>query len=417
MRAAVGRRQEGKQVEANRHAVLRRREDIGVQRREDAFVDGARVQHGPRPARPESRPDEVHAAPRHLGEVAVPGVGVGLEEELAMNVRGHVGRADDRHHVPIPPQPVPRRREGRAAGQERRVLDPEPRRGHARAPGHAGKAHLDVVEPRGQGWRRHHPQNAGPKALLSFEGRLPLEDDRTAVGADRHEGPPRGLLQAARPRTQGHHAHRGRVPGVDGGSEGSRLDLAGALQGPFHGLVDQGRGEHGVGGCQDPAPTRSVAAQPIDLEDRAGSRHTGGVDDVNQGAHHRVPGAGGALLLGQRGARRQPRVSAHVRFGAPPRADVQPDPGTTRVREGEARSVLATRSAGPISRSWAKVGWRVAATKRFVVSAGPGHLAHGLLERDAPQDDAARLLLLGGTLESPATHPRGKRFHTGGSGR
>ena len=51
---------------------------------------------------------------RHLREVAVPGVRVRLEEELAMDVRGHVGRAHDRHHLPVLPKPVARHGEPRA---------------------------------------------------------------------------------------------------------------------------------------------------------------------------------------------------------------------------------------------------------------------------------------------------------------
>ena len=165
-----------------------------------------------------------------------------------------------------------------------------------------------MVEPGRQGRRGRQPQDARPQARFPFEGRLPVEDDGAVVGADRHDEPvarrPRAVRANGRRTTT---SHRGRVAGIDGGAERARLDLAGAFEGPLHGLADHWRGKNGIGGRQDPAPAGSVAAQPVDLEERAGPRHTGRVDDLDEGSHDRVPRPGGALLLGKLGARRQPK--------------------------------------------------------------------------------------------------------------
>ena len=95
LRPAEGRRQEREEVEADDDAVARGGLHVGLERGQDALVDSARVQHRARPGRPEPGAHEVDAARLHLAEVAVPDVRVGLEQELAVDVRRHVRRADD----------------------------------------------------------------------------------------------------------------------------------------------------------------------------------------------------------------------------------------------------------------------------------------------------------------------------------
>ena len=92
--AREGGRKEREEVEAHDDAVSRRRVDEGVERGEDVLVDRAGVDHRARPRGPQAGAHEVDAALLHRREVGVPHVRVRLEEELPVDVGGHVRRAD-----------------------------------------------------------------------------------------------------------------------------------------------------------------------------------------------------------------------------------------------------------------------------------------------------------------------------------
>ena len=163
-------------------AVLRRGLHVGVERAEHAFVDRARVQHRARPRRPDPRAHEVDAATLHLGEVRVPEVRIRLEQELAIDVRRHIGGADDRHDLAIRVDPVARNGQWRALRQERVISDPETGGRRRRMPRDTADRDLNVIQPR----RQVHASGDGcerrPQLGRTVQRHLAFPDRRSRVG-------------------------------------------------------------------------------------------------------------------------------------------------------------------------------------------------------------------------------------------